>query len=74
MIKDLFKKKEIEIIELEKKNYCKVCGKDFELIKDNKYIVQENKGISGIANGYKKFECFDCPHCGCQNIVNVREG
>lgn len=72
MIKNLFKKE--KVIELEKKNYCKVCGKDFELIKDNKYIVQENKGISGITNGYKKFECFDCPHCGCQNIVNVREG
>ena len=56
-------------------NYiCKVCGKDFKLKKDNKYIVQENKGINGIASGSKKFECFDCPNCGCQNIVNVREG
>lgn len=45
-----------------------------DLIKDNKYIVQENKGINGIATGTKKFECFDCPHCGCQNILNVREG
>lgn len=22
----------------------------------------------------KTFEAFDCPHCGCQNIVNIREG
>ena len=21
----------------------------------------------------KEFEAFDCPACGCQNIVNVRE-
>ena len=27
-----------------------------------------------IITGTKKFECFDCPHCGCQNILNVREG
>lgn len=56
-------------------NYaCKVCGKDFKLLKKNKYIVQENKGINGIATGTKKFECFNCPYCGCQNILNEREG
>lgn len=53
---------------------CKVCKKPFKLEKNNKYIVQENKGINGIATGTKKFECFDCPHCGCQNILSVREG
>lgn len=53
---------------------CKVCGKKFELLKKNKYIVQENKGLSAMANGCKRFECFNCPKCGCQNIVNVREG
>jgi predicted RNA-binding Zn-ribbon protein involved in translation (DUF1610 family) len=59
---------------LEKINFCKVCGKEFELIKDNKYVVQENNGINVAVSGRKKFECFDCPHCGCQNIVNIREG
>lgn len=64
----------IDIKELEKINICKVCGKQFDLKKENKYIVRENKGINGIVSGTKKFECFDCPNCGCQNILNIREG
>lgn len=64
----------IDIKKLEKINICKVCGKQFDLKKENKYIVRENKGINGIASGTKKFECFDCPNCGCQNILNIREG
>lgn len=64
----------IDIKELEKINICKVCGKQFDLKKENKYIVQENKGINGIASGTKKFECFDCCKCGCQNVLNIREG
>lgn len=68
MIKNIFNKNN-----LKNKNICKVCGKEFELIKDNKYIVQENKGLNGIVTGIKKFECFDCPYCGCQNIMNIRE-
>lgn len=57
-----------------KKYICKVCEKEFELFKKNKYIVRENKGINGAVSGTKQFECFDCPKCGCQNVVNVREG
>lgn len=53
---------------------CKVCKNKFKLIKKNKYIALENNGINGTITGKKKYECFDCPHCGCQNIVNVREG
>lgn len=76
MFRCLFNKKDevIDIKALEKINVCKVCGKQFDLIKENKYIVQENKGINGITTGTKKFECFDCPRCGCQNVLNVREG
>ena len=59
---------------LKKKCYCKICGEELERIKENKYIIQENKGMYGITTGTKKFECFDCPHCGCQNILNIREG
>ena len=57
MFSCLFNKKNqvIDIKELEKINICKVCGKQFDLIKDNKYIVQENKGINGITTGTKKF-------------------
>ena len=38
------------------------------------YVVAENKGVVNIMNGVKYYECFDCPECGCQNIVNIREG
>lgn len=65
---------DIDVKDLKKINICKSCGKQFDLVKENKYIVQENKGLNGIATGTKKFECFDCPHCGCQNILNIREG
>lgn len=68
------KNEAIDIKELEKINICKVCGKQFDLKKENKYTVQENKEINGIASGTKKFECFDCPNCGCQNVLNIREG
>lgn len=69
----LFKKENFIAVE-ELKYTCKVCGKQFELEKENKYVVAENKGLANITNGYKYFECFDCPECGCQNIVNIREG
>jgi predicted RNA-binding Zn-ribbon protein involved in translation (DUF1610 family) len=76
MFKCAFNKKNNEVdIELLAKIYiCKVCGNQFDLIKENKYVVQENNGLNGAVNGRKKYECFDCPTCGCQNIVNIREG
>lgn len=51
---------------------CKICGHEFELKKENKYIAEShNFGIvSGSTISYH--ECFDCPACGCQNSVNVR--
>lgn len=52
---------------------CKICNKKFELLKENRYMVtNENlKEISkiGLSN---VFEAFDCPYCGCQNIVGNR--
>lgn len=56
-----------------KKITCKVCGAGFEPKKENKYLVHK-AGLSQILEGQKCFECFDCPECGCQNIVNIREG
>ena len=53
---------------------CKVCGKRYKAIAENKYIAIEKIGaLEGLAKAPKKFECFDCSKCGCQNIVNIRE-
>lgn len=46
---------------------CKVCTKDFELKSENKYLV----GKKDLFKPLDIFEAFDCPYCGCQNIVNV---
>lgn len=49
------------------KKECNVCNKEFELKEENKYIVNvEPKPF--IISGLK--EAFDCPYCGCQNVVN----
>ena len=61
------------MIKKNKLHICKVCKTNFELLKENKYIACDNKGVQTIATGYKYYECFDCPKCGCQNIVNIRE-
>lgn len=52
---------------------CKICNKEFELLKENRYMVtNENlKEISKIGLS-SVFEAFDCPYCGCQNIVGNR--
>lgn len=53
---------------------CKVCGKRFRPLEKNKYIAVEKLGtFEGLTKAAKQFECFDCPKCGCQNIVNIRE-
>lgn len=53
---------------------CKICGKRFKLMKKNKYLATEKIAAFGIwAKPPKTFEAFDCPRCGCQNIVNIRE-
>ena len=53
---------------------CKVCGKRFKAIAENKYIAIEKIGaLERLTKAPKIFECFDCTKCGCQNIVNIRE-
>lgn len=56
---------------------CKICGKEFELKKDSHYIAREEE-VTGITTIAKKVEVslwdsFDCPYCGCQNIVQQRK-
>ena len=56
---------------------CKVCGKPFMLDKSNHYISIDNE-VTGISNAIRKeevnlYDTFDCPHCGCQNVVGERK-
>jgi len=54
---------------------CKICGRDFPLIIEEHYVAKE-PGATGLASlsgaPRKLFDAFDCPHCGCQNVMNGR--
>lgn len=69
----LLRKKELEIIlnyfdnNTYNKHKCKICEKEFELKKENKYIANT---MNFLINKSCYSEAFDCPFCGCQNIVN----
>ena len=53
---------------------CKVCGKFMRLKKEDRYeAIERPSGLNALTEGTVIFEAFDCPKCGCQNIVNVRE-
>lgn len=55
---------------------CDVCGRGFPLIAEERYTVRGTEK-SGIATAISfeeadRYDAFDCPHCGCQNVVNLR--
>ena len=55
---------------------CKVCGKRFKLKVEDKYDIRKAASFGDVLSGKNTntvYECFDCPHCGCQNVVNIRE-
>ena len=55
---------------------CKVCGRDFALMAEEHYVSKAptKTGILALAGGEVSIhDAFDCPHCGCQNIVGSRE-
>ena len=56
---------------------CKVCGKEFEAVKENHYIAREGIKTGALANlasnEEKIFDAFDCPYCGCQYIAGERK-
>ena len=54
---------------------CKVCGKKLVLRKELRYcVIDVPLGLAALSEKAKTYECFDCLFCGCQNIVNIREG
>lgn len=57
---------------------CGVCGRDFPLIAEEVYVARD-AGRSGIAAAIvgdvesKWYDAIDCPHCGCQNVLQERK-
>ena len=51
-----------------KKIKCKLCKTKFVPKKENMYLAQDLSNL--LAS--KEHECFDCPQCGRQNVVNIR--
>ena len=53
---------------------CKICGKLFRLKASRRYeVISYPVGLACLTQKAQTFECFDCPRCGCQNMVNIRE-
>lgn len=56
---------------------CKVCGRDFALISEDHYVARdtEKTGVITALNGQEavRYDAFDCPHCGCQNVIQERK-
>lgn len=53
---------------------CKVCKRYFKAKKDDKYEVTiRPTGLNVLTERTRVYECFDCPKCGCQNMVNIKE-
>ena len=58
---------------------CKVCERDFALIVEKHYIARDVMRIGGVTatlTGQTEseiYDAFDCPHCGCQNIIQKRK-
>ena len=55
---------------------CHVCKRSFPLIFERHYVVRDVT-TSGLVATFGNSEphlhdAFDCPHCGCQNIVGNR--
>ena len=53
---------------------CNACGRRFRLLAKNRYEVEKiPTGFECLTKSVTYFNAFDCPHCGCQNIVGVIE-
>lgn len=56
---------------------CKVCGRDFPLMAEEHYVARdgEKKGVIAALSVEEgvQYDAFDCPHCGCQNIMQGRK-
>lgn len=51
---------------------CKICGREFDLKIEERYEVVKSGMFSNLSDD-SSYECFDCPWCGCQNVVNEKK-
>ncbi len=52
---------------------CKACGKKFKPKSKDLYLATETlTPLSSLTTVADVLECFDCPSCGCQNVVGKR--
>lgn len=57
---------------------CKICGCEFNAVKEKHYISRDN-GKTGVVAVFESnpedvlFDTFDCPACGCQITVQERK-
>ena len=60
-----------------KKLKCKVCECEFIPEKKEHYVSRDEVkiGFSSLAGGMEEkiYDTFDCPQCGCQNVVGGRK-
>ena len=53
---------------------CCACGKRFNLLAKNRYeVVIKPAGLECLTKRTTYYSAFDCPRCGCQNIVGIVE-
>lgn len=57
---------------------CCVCGRDFPLLVENRYTARDPEKSDTLASLVSPtevdlFDAMDCPHCGCQNILQTRK-
>ena len=55
---------------------CDKCGRDFALIVEDHYVARGNtkSGLAALSGGEEPncYDAIDCPHCGCQKLLQVR--
>lgn len=57
---------------------CKICHREFALCIEDHYVAQDPKktgiiAVIGSNDPEVHYDAIDCPHCGCQNILQERK-
>lgn len=64
-----------EMVEVKKGfKICKVCGMEFPLMKSDHYVAVGGAKLTLIGKEEPNlYDAIDCPYCGCQHLLNIRE-